>query len=71
MRVHVSDARLLRNLILFLRKCGCVAEQASASELEAYLPDTPHKQAARMELRVYLDAWAARQDAGVRAEIIS
>jgi len=70
-RVQVNDARLLRDLLLFLRKCGCVAEQASANELEAFLPETPHEQAARMELRVYLDGWAARQDAGVRAEIVS
>ena len=38
MRVRVSDPARLRDLIRYLRSCGCVAEQASANETEVYLP---------------------------------
>ncbi len=32
MRVKVNDRKYLRDLILYLRECGCVAERASARE---------------------------------------
>lgn len=46
MRVKVSDRKYLRDLILFLRECGCVAEQASQDEAEVYVPAAPNDRAA-------------------------
>ena len=70
MRVRVSDAHYLRDLILFLRECGCVAEQASETEVEAFIPDSRHERAARMEMSVYVQAWELQNEAA-RAEIIT
>ena len=62
MRVRVSEPRYLRDLILFLRECGCVAEQASADEADVYLPAVQTERGARMELGVYLTAWRVRNE---------
>ena len=62
MRAKVSDARTLRDLILFLRECGCVAEQTSADEADVFLPSSRDQQAARMEVSVYLSAWSQRAE---------
>jgi hypothetical protein len=70
MRVRVSNRALLRDLIRHLRECGCVAEQANASELDVYAPQTPNAEAARMEVDVYIAAWRARHE-GAEAEIVS
>ena len=69
MRIQVSDATRLRDLILYLRECGCVAEQASATEADVYLPSVPHERNARMELGVYVAAWQVRNE-GVHAEVL-
>ena len=69
MRVQISDARLLRDLLRYLRECGCVAEQASAAEAEVFMPKVRSKRAARMELGIYLTAWRARHE-GVVAVMI-
>ena len=69
MRIKVSDQRRLRELLLYLRECGCVAEQASADEADVYLPSVPHERGARMELGVYLSAWSIRNE-GVSAGIL-
>ena len=69
MRVKVSDSRALRDLILYLRECGCVAEQASATEADVYLPAVRSERAARMEIGVYLTAWRVRHE-GVDAELL-
>ncbi len=69
MRVQVNDKRLLRDLLRYLRECGCVAEQASENELDVFLPDTPNERAARMELSAYLTAWRVRNPGG-EAEMI-
>jgi len=60
MRVKVNDRRHLRDLILFLRECGCVAEQASAEEADVYVPAAPNARAARTELDVYIAAWRVK-----------
>ena len=62
--------RCLRELILFLRECGCVAEQASADEADVFLPSSRDEQAARLEVGVYLSVWSIR-DEKASAEIIS
>jgi hypothetical protein len=68
-RVLISDKTLLRDLLLYLRECGGVAEQASADEIEVFLPAVPHDLAARMELSVYLTAWRVRNPSAT-AEIV-
>ena len=69
MRVRVSNPALLRDLIRHLRECSCVAEQASRDELDAYAPQTPNKQAARLEIELYIMAWRAAHE-GEEAEIV-
>ncbi len=62
MRVKVTDARYLPDLILFLRELGCVAEQAGADEADVSIPDSRNELALRLELSVYLDAWCIRDE---------
>ncbi len=69
MRVRVSDPALLRDLIPYLRECGCVAEQASAQELDVYVPRVANERGARMEVGVYLAAWRVHHE-GVDAELL-
>ena len=69
MRIRVSDERHLRDLILFLQECGCVAEQASADEAEVFVPSSRNEQAARLEVGLYLSAWRIR-DETASAEIV-
>jgi hypothetical protein len=69
MRVHVSDPRLLGDLLAYLRDCGCLAEQAGASEADVSLPTALGEREARMEVGVYLTAWTIRHE-GVSADII-
>lgn len=69
MRVQVSDATRLRDLIRYLRECGCVAEQASATEADVFLPSVHSERGATMELGIYLTAWRVRNE-GVTAEIL-
>jgi hypothetical protein len=69
MRVQVSNARLLRDLLQYLRECGCVAEQASTTEADVFLPELESEPAARLELGIYLAAWRVRHE-GVAAVII-
>ena len=68
MRVKVSEPRYLRDLILFLRECGCVAEQARADEADVFVPAAPTEPAARTEVDVYIAAWRVKSAGG--AEIL-
>ena len=58
MRVRVNDPTYLRPLILFLRDCGCVAEQASQDEADVFAPTAPNERAARQEIGIYVTAVA-------------
>jgi hypothetical protein len=69
MRVRISDARLLPDLIGYLRECECVAEKVSATEVEVSVPTSQSDRAWRMEVRVYLTAWRIRHQ-GTEAEIV-
>lgn len=60
MRVKVSDPRYLRDLVLFLRECGCVVEQAGVDEAEVHAPAAPSDGAARTEVGVYIAAWRVK-----------
>ncbi len=68
MRVKVNDRKYLRDLILFLRECGCVAEQARADEADVFAPAAPNGRAARTEVGVYIAAWRVKSGGG--AEIL-
>ena len=70
MRVKVSDRTYLRDLILFLRECGCVAEQASVDEADVYVPVARNDRAAREEVRIYIAAWRIKTPPG-NAEIVA
>ena len=70
MRVQISHARLLRDLLEYLRECGCVAEQVSKAEADVSLPELNNEPVgARLELGIYLTAWRVRHE-GVAAVII-
>jgi hypothetical protein len=60
MRVRVSDAHFLCDLLRFLRDCGCIAEQASANEADVFVPDARSEWSARMEVATYLSGWGTR-----------
>jgi hypothetical protein len=64
MRVRVNDPRHLRDLLLHLRECGCVAEQVSADEADVTVPAAPDPRAARLEVGVYLVTWRIRTVGG-------
>ena len=68
MRVRISDPALLRDLLDFLRRTECVAEQASADSLDVFVPHAPSAAQARREVDVYLATWRARHP-GVNAEV--
>ena len=69
MRVRINKPRFLGALIAYLEECDCAVVQAGATEVEVFMPEPPHEQAARMELNVYLIAWRIRHT-GVTAQII-
>ncbi len=70
-RVQISDARLLRDLLDYLRECGCVAEQAGKAEADVSLPELNNEPVvARLELGIYLTAWRVRHE-GVAAVIVA
>lgn len=68
MRVRISDSALLGDLLDFLRRTECVAEQASADSLDVFVPHAPSAAQARREVDVYLATWRARHP-GVEAEV--
>ena len=60
MRIKVNDRTYLRDLILFMRACGCVAEQGSADEVDVFVPDARTDRDARREVDVYLEVWRTK-----------
>jgi hypothetical protein len=72
MRIRISSAELLDELLEFLRaEPGAVVEQLSNDEVEVTLLGSYHEDALRMELYLRLRAWEAAHSArGVHVEII-
>lgn len=66
MKVELSDPSLADDLISFLRRARCEAEQAERGTLAVTLPDSLPEEAARLELEAYLTAWQTLHP-GVRA----
>jgi hypothetical protein len=69
MRVRIGDPALLRDLLDFLRRAECVAEQASADTLDVFVPHAPSAGQARRELDLYLATWRARHP-DVEADVL-
>jgi hypothetical protein len=69
MRVRISDPALLRDLLDFLRRAECVAEQANADTLDVFIPQAPSAAQARREVDLYLASWRARHP-GVAADVL-
>jgi hypothetical protein len=69
MRVRINKPRFLGALIAYLEECDCAVMRAGRTEVEVFMPEPHHEQAARMELGVYLTAWRMRHT-GVTAQII-
>jgi hypothetical protein len=59
MRVRLSNPGFLRNLARFLEGRECVVVQAKGDTIEVWVPDAPRRDAARLELDLYLAAWRA------------
>jgi hypothetical protein len=64
MRVKVSDQKYLRDLLLFLRECGCVAEQASRDEADVFSPKASNERTARDEIGIYIAGWRVKAAPG-------
>ena len=69
MRIQISDPRLMRDLLDFLRRAECIAEQASRDIFDVFVPRALDERQAREEVKVYLMTWMARH-AGARAEFV-
>lgn len=59
MRVQISDPARLQDLLDFLRRAECVAEQARRDEADVYVPRASSETQARRELELYLQTWEA------------
>jgi hypothetical protein len=59
MKIRLSDPALVDDLLAFLRARQCVAEQASEDTLDVELPEAMRRDAAALELDLYLRVWEA------------
>jgi hypothetical protein len=55
--IHVSDPSLVNDLYRFLRSKGCVVESESEDTLRVELPAARRRDAAVLELELYLRVW--------------
>jgi hypothetical protein len=69
MLIEISNPRLLQDLLDFLRRAECVAEQTGRNRLEVYVPRAPTEEAGRREVELYLATWRARHP-GVGTDLI-
>lgn len=67
MKILLSDAVFLDELVAYLVREGCIVEQIGPNLVEVSRLSSVRHDQARMELDLYLQAWrAARPDADVR-----
>ena len=67
MKILLSDAAFLDELVAYLVREGCIVEQIGPNLVEVSRLSSVRHDQARMELDLFLEAWrAARPDAGVR-----
>ena len=57
MHIHLSDPSLVDDLLAFLRTRQCVALTDPAGRITVSIPESPRKDAARLELDLYLQVW--------------
>jgi hypothetical protein len=57
MHVHLSDPSLVDDLLAFLRTRQCVALTDPAGRIAVSIPAATRKDAARLELDLYLQVW--------------
>ena len=71
MQISTSELAPLDDLVSYLRRCGCRADVAGRTLVEASPPERPHVDAAylRMELDAYLRVWREMHP-GVRVELL-
>jgi hypothetical protein len=66
-KILLSDAAFLDELVAYLVREGCIVEQIGPNLVEVSRLSSVRHDQARMELDLYLQAWrAARPDAYVR-----
>jgi hypothetical protein len=64
---RVSDPALLPDLEAHLRRMGCVTEPIAEDRLAVSIPEASRRDAAELELDLYLRVWEVTMPAG-RAE---
>jgi hypothetical protein len=71
MRISVTEPAPLDDLVSYLRRCGCRADVAGRTVIEASPPERQHVEAAylRMELDAYLRVWREMHP-GVTVELL-
>jgi hypothetical protein len=71
MQISTSELAPLDDLVSYLRRCGCRADVAGRTLVEASPPERPHVEAAylRMELDAYLRVWREMHP-GVKVELL-
>ena len=70
MRVRISEANLLSQLVESLRSGDCVARAIDETTCEVVHTTASDEREARIELLFFLRAWAG-QHANVRAELVA
>lgn len=69
MDIHLDDSRYTDDLVAFLERACCGVEQLGCRRLRACVPDSPLREAERLELTLYLQVWrAVHPDAHVRID---
>lgn len=67
MKILLSDAAFLDELVAYLVREGCIVEQIGPNLVEVSRLSSVRHDQARMELDLFLEAWrAARPNADVR-----
>ena len=67
MKILLSDAAFLDELVAYLVREGCIVEQIGPNLVEVSRLSSVRHDQARMELDLFLEAWrVARPDADVR-----
>jgi hypothetical protein len=71
MRISLSELAPLDDLVSYLRRCGCTADIAGQTIVDASPPDRPNVDSAylRMELDAYLRVWREMHP-GVTVELL-
>jgi hypothetical protein len=61
--IEIAETTLVQDLLDFLRRAECVAEQTRRDRIEVYVPRAHSAAQARREVALYLATWRARHQA--------